>query len=187
MVPRASHPGEQHVPEIVSGVSQIVKLILPYPISANLYWRTVVAKGAQFANTYVSPDAVRYKRQVKIAAYDQGMREPIKGRVSVAVELYPHRPVDWQKRARASPMDWDDDVRCIDLDNALKVLLDALRKIAYTDDAWVRRIAAERMEPDHEGERVIVTVEPIVRVSPQPPLFLSAGDGSGGTRPENLH
>lgn len=164
-----------------------MKLILPTPPSSNRYWRVVVPKGAQFANIYVSPEAVRYKRQVKIAAYDQGVRDPIAGRVSVAVELYPHRPLDWQKRVRAAPMTWDDDVKCLDLDNALKVLLDALRKIAYADDAWVRRIVAERMEPDHEGERVIVTVEPIVRASPQPPLFLSAGDGSGGVRPENLH
>ena len=164
-----------------------MKLILPRPPSSNLYWRTVVPKGAKFANTYVSEEARRYKRQVKIAAYEQGIREPIAGRVSVAVELYPHRPLDWQKRMRASPMDWDDDVRCIDLDNALKVLLDALRKIAYADDAWVREIAARRMEPDQDGERVLVTVEPIVRMSPQPQLFLSAGDGSGGARPENLH
>jgi len=160
-----------------------MKLVLPYPISANLYWRTVVPKGAKFANTYVSPEAVRYKRQVKIAACDQGIWNPIKGRVSVAVELYPHRPVDWQKRMRASPMDWDDDVRCIDLDNALKVLLDALKKIAYTDDAWVREIAARRMEPDHEGERVLVTVEPIVRASPQ----LDLPERFSVPAQENLH
>ena len=160
-----------------------MKLILPYPISANLYWRTVVPKGAQFANTYVSEEARRYKRKVAIAARDQGCWDPIAGRVSVAVELYPHRPADWQKRMRASPMTWDDDVRCIDLDNALKVLLDALRKIAYADDAWVREITAKRMEPDHEGERVVVTVDPIVRASPQ--LDLSARFSVPAQ--ENLH
>lgn len=148
-----------------------MKLVLPYPISANAYWRTVVPKGAKFANTYVSEEARRYKREVKIAAYEQGVREPIAGRVAVAIELYPHRPLDWQKRVQRDPMSWDDTVQCLDLDNCLKVLLDALRRIAYTNDAWVRRLAAERMEPDGDGERVIVTVEPIVRVSPQPALF----------------
>lgn len=148
-----------------------MKLVLPYPISANVYWRTVVPKGAKFANTYVSPEAVSYKRDVKIIAFDHGIRKPIAGRVSIVVELYPHRPLDWEKRARRDPMNWDDTVQCLDLDNALKVLLDSLRKIVITDDAWVRRIQAERMEPDQNGERVVVTVEPIVRTSPQPTLF----------------
>lgn len=153
-----------------------MKLVLPYPISANVYWRTAVPKGAKFANTYVSEEARSYKRDVKIIAFDSGIRKPISGRVSVAVELYPHRPIDWQKRVRADPMNWDDDVRCIDVDNALKVLIDAMRGIIYRDDAWVRRIQAERMEPDHLGERVVVTIDPIVRVSPQPPLFASSAE-----------
>lgn len=148
-----------------------MKLVLPWPISANRYWRTVVPPGAKFANTYVSDEARRYKRSVSIAARDQGCWEAISGRVAVAVQLYPHRPQDWERRARRDPMSWDDTVQCLDLDNCLKVLLDALRKIAFTDDAWVRRIQAERMEPDTLGERVVVTVEPIVRVSPQPALF----------------
>ncbi len=151
-----------------------MRLVLPMPISANLYWRTFVQPNAKFANTYVSDEARRYKRQVKIAAYEQGAREPISGRVSVAVELYPHRPLDYQKRMRADPMNWDDTVQCPDLDNTLKVLLDSLRKIAFTDDAWVRKLTAERMEPDGEGERVVVTVEPIVRASPQTSLLESA-------------
>lgn len=162
-----------------------LKLVVPYPISANAYWRTAIvknhreltAKGAvPFSTTYVSEDAKRYKRQVKIAAWEAGIREPIAGRVALAVELYPHRPVDWQKRMRANPMNWDDDVRCVDLDNALKVLIDALRGVAYGDDAWVRKIVAERMEPDQDGERVFITVAPIVRVSPQPALFQAGAD-----------
>ena len=160
-----------------------MKLILPYPISANLYWRTVVVKsqgalgpdGPQpYASTYVSEEAKRYKRDVRIAAYEQGVRAPIAGRVSVGIQLYPHRPLDWQKRVRADPMNWDDDVRCLDLDNAFKVLNDALRGVAFKDDAWIRRIEAERMEPDTEGARVVVTIQPIVRKSPQASLLEAA-------------
>lgn len=159
-----------------------VKIVVPYPISANAYWRTAVVKGQRlardqspYANTYVSEEARRYKRQVKIAAFEAGIREPLAGRVSLSLELYPHRPIDWEKRARRDPMNWDDDVRCIDLDNALKVLIDALKGVAYKDDAWVRRISADRMEPDQSGERAVVVVEPIRRESPQPPLFSSTG------------
>jgi len=151
-----------------------MKLVLGYPPSANLYWRTVVPPGAKFANTYVSKEAKDYKRQVRIAAYEQGVRKPIAGRVFVAIELYPHRPQDWEKRARRDPMSWDDSVQCLDLDNARKVLYDALKGVAYADDAWIRRDAGERMEPDELGARVVVTIEPIVRSSPQPALFAEA-------------
>lgn len=160
-----------------------MKLTVPYPISANEYWRTAIvknhrelsAKGAKpFSTTYVSEEARSYKRKIKIAAYESGIRDPIKGRVYIHVQLYPHRPIDWAKRARKNPLYWDDDVRCIDLDNALKVLIDALRGIAYTDDAWVRRITAERMEPDAEDARVIIEILPIVRVDPQATI-----EGSG--------
>lgn len=68
-------------------------------------------------------------------------------------------------------MNWDDDVQCIDLDNARKVLDDALIGVAYVDDAWIWRSDGERMEPDAQGARVVVTIEPIVRRNPQPALF----------------
>lgn len=151
-----------------------MKLVLPWPVSANRYWRTVVPPGAKFANTYISDEARRYKRQVRITAYEQGCRRPMTGRVALVVALYPHRPQDWERRARRDPVTWDDTVQCLDLDNALKVLIDALKGTAFKDDAWVRSLAAERMEPDAEGARVVVTIEPIVRRSPQPVLFAEA-------------
>lgn len=51
-------------------------------------------------------------------------------------------------------------MQCIDLDNANKVLLDAMKGVAIDDDKWVRRIVAERMEPDGEA-RVVVTITPL--------------------------
>ena len=38
------------------------------------------------------------------------------------------------------------------------MLLDALKGVAIEDDKWVRRLVAERMEPDAEGSRVVVTI-----------------------------
>lgn len=149
-----------------------MKLVLPYPISANRYWQHGTAGKPPHVVTFVSKEAKVYKNLVRIAAYEQGCRKPIRGRVRVALELYPHQPVDWQKRARRDPMNWDDDVQCIDLDNARKVLDDALIGVAYVDDAWIWESAGKRMEPDAQGARVVVTIEPIVRVSPQPALEL---------------
>ncbi|MBJ9695738.1 RusA family crossover junction endodeoxyribonuclease [Burkholderia cenocepacia] len=147
----------------------MLTLVLPYPPSANRYWRTRVVKN--IAMTYVSTEAKAFKEQVGWVCRAAGVREPITGRVAIAYTLYPHRPQDWQTRQRKHGAAWDDTVQCIDLDNAQKVLLDALKGIAFEDDAWVRRITAERAEPDAHGARVVVTITPIVVEQPQAAMF----------------
>lgn len=151
----------------------MIIVTLPYPPSANRYWRTRVIKpkaGPAIVSTYVSPEAKAYKQEVGWLLRGAGVRAPLAGRIAVAYTLYPHRPLDWQARQRKLGDAWQDTVQCIDLDNAQKVLLDALKGIAFEDDAWVRRIAAERAEPDGEA-RIIVTIAPISTERPQAPLF----------------
>lgn len=135
-----------------------ITLTLPYPISANRYWRSFTA--GRRAIVTVSKEAEAYKEQVNLLCWQAGIREPIPGRVAITVQLYPQRPLDWAKRARKDPAGWDDTVQCLDLDNANKVLLDSLKGVAIEDDKWVRRITAERMEPDGQA-RVVVTIEAI--------------------------
>lgn len=134
----------------------MIRLTLPYPISANRYWRSFTA--GKRAIVTISREAEDYKNRVNLLCWQAGVREPITGRVAITVRLYPHRPLDWQKRQRQLGAAWDDGVQCLDLDNANKVLLDALKGIAIEDDKWVRRILAERMEPDGEA-RVEVEIE----------------------------
>ncbi|WP_186216279.1 RusA family crossover junction endodeoxyribonuclease [Burkholderia gladioli] len=151
----------------------MITVTLPYPISANRYWRSRVIKprsGPEIVSTYVSTEAKAYKQEVGWLLRAAGVRQPIAGRVAVAYTLYPHRPQDWKTRQRKLGVTWDDSVQCIDLDNAQKVLLDALKGLAFDDDAWVRRITAERAEPDGEA-RVVVTITPIVVAQPQVGLF----------------
>lgn len=147
-----------------------ITLVLPYPISANRYWatRTVPAKGVRkaMALTYVTPEAKAFKLQVQGIAEAAGVTAPITGRVQVDVQLYPHRPLDWQKRMRLAGAAWDDSVQCIDIDNANKVLLDSLKDVVIEDDKWVRRLASERMEPDGEA-RVVVTITAMATAQPQ--------------------
>lgn len=145
-----------------------ISLTLPYPISANRYWRSRVVKGISM--TYVSADAKAYKAQVCGLAKIAGIKKPIAGRVAVDIRLYPNRPQDWERRAKRDPLTWDDTVLCLDLDNANKVLFDALKGVAIDDDKWVRRITSERMEPDGEA-RVVITITPIVASSPQAGLI----------------
>ena len=151
-----------------------ITLTLPYPISANRYWatRTVPAKGARkaMALTYVTPEAKAYKAEVEALCVAAGVRRPLPGRVRIDVQLYPHRPVDWQARQRKLGAAWDDGVQCLDLDNANKVLLDALKDVAIEDDKRVRRMTSERMEPDGEA-RVVVTITAMPVAQPQADLL----------------
>jgi len=118
----------------------VVELRLPYPPSANLYWRTRVIQPRgrpAFVSTYVSKEATEFKDLVALEARSKGVR-PLLGEVEVEVMLY--RP---QKSG--------------DLDNRLKCLLDSLRGIAYGDDASIVKIVAERHEDKH-NPRVTVRV-----------------------------
>lgn len=139
---------------------QPITVTLPWPVSANRYWRSFVPRGGSRAIVVLSDEAKAYKLQVGWLLKSAGVRAPITGRVEVGIRLYPQRPQDWARRARKDPATWDDTVQCIDLDNANKVLLDAMKGVAIDDDKWVRRIVAERMEPDGEA-RVVVTITPM--------------------------
>lgn len=153
--------------EAGAGAARSITLTLPYPISANVYWRSFTPPGRNRSVVIVSEEAKAYKQEVGWLARAAGIRSPLAGRVSVDIRLYPERPQDWAKRAQKDPFGWDDDVRCIDLDNARKVLLDALKMVAFDDDKWVWKDSGERMEPDEHGARVVVTITKIER--PQSP------------------
>jgi len=146
-----------------------ITITLPYPLSANKYWRPVIING----HSMIVPtkEAKQFKADVKMFCWRAGIRKPLAGRVEVCYRLYPARPQDWQKRMRVDGATWDDSVRCIDLDNAQKVLLDAFKGVVFEDDKWVRRIVAERAEPDADGARVVVTITPLSVEQPQELLF----------------
>lgn len=134
-------------------------LTLPWPVSSNRYWRSFVPKGHKRAVVVLSDEAKAYKREVGWLAKAAGMR-PVRGRVHLDCRLYPALPLDAAKRMRKHGEAWHDTVRSIDLDNALKVTIDALKGIAYVDDAQVWKITAERAEPDGRA-RLVVCIEPI--------------------------
>ncbi len=153
--------------------SRSITISLPWPVSANRYWRSFVPRGGSRAITVVSDEAKNYKQEVAWCLVGAGVRQPIIGRVELHIKLYPKRPLDWKKRMQRDPEFWDDTVQCIDLDNANKVLLDALKGVAIEDDKWVRKITSERMEPDGE-QRVVVTICQMSSVSPQLAILESA-------------
>jgi crossover junction endodeoxyribonuclease RusA len=146
----------------------MIILTLPYPLSANRYWRPV--KLGAHISIVPTKEAKQFRADIAALCRSQGVRAPLAGRVHVDVKLYPARPQDWQRRMRVDGAAWDDTVRCIDIDNANKVLLDALKDVAIEDDKWVRRLTSERMEPDGEA-RVVVTITAMPVAQPQGDLL----------------
>lgn len=153
-----------------------VTVTLPSPPSANRYWRTrvVTPKGGEpFVSTYVSTEAKQFKEAAGWLLRCAGIRKPFPGRVQVDLQLWPHRPLDWAKRAKADPLYWADTVQRIDCDNALKVCLDSLKDIAFGDDRCVWKASVEVMEPDGRDACVVVTITPLVKELPQAALELA--------------
>jgi crossover junction endodeoxyribonuclease RusA len=155
-----------------SKMNKSITITLPYPLSANKYWRPVHI--GQHITIVATKEAKEYKSDIARRCLVAGVRKPIAGRVVINIQLYPSRPQDWQKRMKLYGAAWDDTVRCIDLDNANKVLLDAFKGVVIEDDKWVRRINAERMEPDGGEARVVVTITPLAVAQPQVNLFAEA-------------
>lgn len=108
---------------------------LPYPPSANRYWRSLVIKGR--LRVLVSAEARAYKKSAALTAA-KSVGGPIVGPVRVCLMVYRPRRVG-------------------DLDNTIKVVLDALRGVAYEDDKQVVAIVAERYD-DKDNPRVSVYI-----------------------------
>ena len=104
-------------------------LFLPYPISVNRYWKNFRGR------TIRSAEAMAYKEVVAELAKWSGIKmHP--GCVRVDMLLHPALPKDWEKRQKRDPL-WLLSVRRIDLDNAMKVAIDALQGIAYENDRQI--------------------------------------------------
>ena len=153
----------------------MIRLTLPYPVSANVYWasRVVKSKGKPArAMTYVTPEAEAYREKVAKIARAAGLAVPMACRVEMWLRLYPARPQDWARRTRLDPAGWDDTVLCMDLGNCEKVLADALQGIVYVDDKQIWKQHKERMEPDANGARVELAIRAMPpRVVPQASLL----------------
>ncbi len=135
-----------------------VRLVLPYPISSNRYWRPV--RIGNHITIVPTKEAKEYRKLVSALATRAGLT-PLPGRLAMSIRLHPNRPQDWAKRARKDPDGWADTVMCIDLGNCEKVLSDALNGVAWNDDKQLHRINLERAEPDEHGARVVVTIATI--------------------------
>jgi len=110
----------------------VLEFTLPYPPSANRYWRNVNGR------MVVSADARAYKEEVGWMIRPR-VKDPLAGEVYVKVRIFRPR-------------------RSGDLDNTLKVLLDSLKGLIYLDDDQIVEIRANRFD-DKANPRAEITVE----------------------------
>ena len=110
-------------------------LVLPWPPSANHYWKR---NGARY---FIAPAGVQFRVEVKARCAALGVK-PLAGQVAMTVTLVPG------------------DRRRRDIDNVLKPLLDALTHAgAWLDDSQVARLVVERRVPNQADAGCVVTVE----------------------------
>lgn len=123
----------------------MITLRLPYPISANKYWRTRVV--GKVAMTYVSPEAQAFKQQAALLAKCAGVK--VKDcAMQISLTLHPKLT----KAGESSKV-------CLDIDNCIKVMLDAFNGVAWVDDKQVRRLVAQYGEPIKDGGMTVTVCE----------------------------
>lgn len=128
-------------------------LALPYPPSANRYWRIFRGRAVHGAA------AREYLEQVDLLARDARLVK-LHDCVRVWITLHPVLPKDWAKRERKDAR-WALGVRRIDVDNAGKVALDALQGVAYNNDRQVTDYRARLGAPiPNGGLTVEITPDP---------------------------
>lgn len=118
------------------------ELNLPYPVSANRYWRTAVIKGK--ACTFRSAEANDYRAVVQWICKENGVKAH-DGDFKIALELHQRLT----KAKTASKV-------CLDIDNAIKVALDALEGVLYHNDNQVKKLSVSYGQPVIGGALTVI-------------------------------
>lgn len=110
-----------------------IKLTLPYPPSANRYWRKT-----KTGRVYISDEALTYRDEVN---YRTLKVNALTGELKLTAKFY---------RPRKSG----------DLDNRIKILFDALQGNCFNDDKQIAEIHAYRFD-DKQNPRVEVEIREV--------------------------
>jgi crossover junction endodeoxyribonuclease RusA len=106
---------------------------IPYPPSVNSYW------GFSGHRRFLTPKAVQFKNEVKIAILNAGTKHFGNSRLEITITLYPT------------------DKRIRDLDNSLKSCLDAIGQsgLVFNDDSQIDVLLVQRGEITKGGKAKI--------------------------------
>lgn len=121
----------------------MIRMVLPYPVSANRYWR--IAQNRH----YHSKEALAYRRDVALIALRGGYAKPYQGDVVVRLALCP----ELTRKGVASKTR-------LDLDNCMKVALDALQDVAFVNDKQIVELSA-KFGPAQIGGALMVEIEEV--------------------------
>lgn len=121
-----------------------VKLVLPYPVSANRYWQSFVPRGWTRAVVHPSTEAKKYKKLIGELALEAGVRKPSARPMALTLTLCPKTKQDGTGSRVV-----------LDLGNCLKVAEDALQGIVYENDKQVQDIRMRYGEAVPDGALVV--------------------------------
>lgn len=117
-------------------MTQHYRLVLPVGGSVNRMYRATCRGG--YAQLYKAPAVKEYQDVVRLIAMSEGVT-PLEGDIELHLVWFRRRP---KKNAG----------RRGDLDNRLKVVIDALQGLAYTDDKQVTLMSAQQRYLDTVDE-----------------------------------
>jgi crossover junction endodeoxyribonuclease RusA len=116
----------------------IINLRLPWPPSGNRYWRNVLGR------MIVSKEARAYKETVKKLVMAHRLHT-LSGKIELSIHAY---PPDRRKR---------------DLDNLLKVVIDAMQDAGlYANDSQIDKISIQRMSIDGDGGELVIELKELL-------------------------
>lgn len=128
----------------------MIRLILPWPISINAYWKSRVIKvnGKSMSSTYVTAAGVKFQKNVLAAVIKQiGQQSPLQGRLRVVMRFY------------------GPNARKYDISNFIKTTEDALTKARiWVDDEQVDEEHLYRFPIDRVNPRVEVEISDIAKI-----------------------
>ena len=122
-------------------VSAMLTVLLPYPPSTNRMWRNFGGR------MVLSAEASAFKLTTAKLARAAGV-PLVDGPVIVVITLHPRA----NKDGSASKT-------CLDLDNPIKPVLDALQGVAYTNDKQVRRLSVAYGNPMTGGGLTVAVMD----------------------------
>jgi Holliday junction resolvase RusA-like endonuclease len=122
--------------------------------------RMIMMDGKAIVQVYTPKETVDHEKVIaQIARYTMGARQPFSGALQLEVMAVYPVPASWSNKARVDAMEGL--THCMakpDLDNVVKLVLDALNKIAYKDDVQIVRVNARKKYG--RNPRVEVLIKP---------------------------
>ena len=149
----------------IDGGPLLGRFVLPYPITANDFWRTraIISKGKPMAIVYQTQEAEAWKEHAGLIAKTKGFLSPTDRPVALRI-VHHHKALVYSKHLQRKIRNGN----VFDLDNVLKVSIDGLKKIVFHDDKQVKHIEAGYGD---ETEAGALTVEVREFIPPQAELF----------------